>query len=552
MSLSNKRSAEEISLLQGITSTLETNLGVPNNTDAASEDSDNNVLPVTIKSKSQESKTLAPMQPNEASAVDISQNAVKNFLAEKTLIKSITKACVVEQVTVSDGTIIEDLVKKYKADYSGLTVQKVVDSITRTTSDNVESEASDDKGAAVNKEDNDKVMGRCIALVDEEMKQYYVKVAELKAKRRKKEARIAAKAKRKREEAAAAEAFAAAKEAGTTGMTTTVTDDVPKKQAKRKRATKNSQTKSKKIKFVDPDDALYEEMTERYYKIKESKEQLPSRALEKIIAETKRDMHRDDFDVPYKVVYNEIKKRWQKRSDVGATTEGEKVKRVKEMYEELYKRYCEMKSSQKKLSTGAFAKLSKSVKQEFGFPVDFAVSKNRITYRYRKEFPDRKSNPDHVVEIRNLSSEGKKRRERLVNEVVARYLREKDANPKKLANGTIGRIIEDAKKDLDIHEFVVAESSIRGRIHRKSYYVSHENGNRDDIDDPVVDSINSWLAKGIAVTREQGLTLANQILAAKNLGKDSDGNTIALDAVWWKCFLNRNHHKLNSGNLRLS
>jgi len=512
------------------------------------------------------------MQHNQKakSAVDVSQNAVKNFLAEKTLIKSITKACSAERVAASDASVIEELVKKYRNDYSGLTVQKVVDGLNRATPGNVENEASDDKDGnnnnvnraaaesevASEEESHDKV-SRCTALIDEEMKQYYVKIAELKAKRRKKEAKTAARAKRKRDQAAAAAAAAAAvtnNEDGTTTTTTTTAAaaivHVPKKPAKRKRTTKNFQPKSN-FKFVDPDDALYEEMTQRYYKIKEANETLPSRTLEKIIEETKRDMHRDDFDRPYRNVYNEIKKRWRNRKDVGATTEGEKLKRVKDMYEELYKRYCELKSSQKKLSGGTLAELSETVKAEFDLS-DFTVNKNRITYRYRREFPEHKSNPDHVVEIRKLSSEDKKRREYLVNEVVARYLKEKDANPKKLANGTIKRIIDQTKEDLDIHDFDVPESSIRGRIHRKSFFVSHENGNLDDVDGMLVDTINSWLKNGIKVTRDQGLQLANQMLAAKNLDMDTDGNTITLDAIWWKCFLNRNHHKLNTERNRLS
>jgi hypothetical protein len=450
-------------------------------------------------------------------------------------------------------------VKKYRNDYSGLTVKKVVDGINRAVSGNVEKEASCEKdgnnninraGAESEVASQDKVV-RCAALIDEEMKQYYVKIAELKAKRRKKEAKTRAKRKRDQVAAAAAAAAVTNNEDGTTTATTTVTAivHVPKKSAKRKRTSKNFEPKSK-FKFVDPDDALYEEMTERYYKIKETNEHLPSRTLEKIIEETKKDMHRDDFDKPYRNVYNEIKKRWRNRSDVGATTEGEKIKRIKDMYEELYKRYCELKSSQKKLSGGTLAELSVKVKEEFGLS-DFPVNKNRITYRYRREFPEHKSNPDHVVEIRTLSSEDKKRREYLVNEVVARYLKEKDANPKKLANGSIKRIIDQTKEDLDIHDFDVPESSIRGRIHRKSFFVSHENGNLDDIDELLVDTINSWLKKDIKVTRDQGLQLANQMLAANNLHKDSDGNTITLDAVWWKCFLNRNHHKLHTERTRL-
>ena len=552
MSVSHiKRSREEISLLQGITSTLETY--APNNTDSETGEGG-----IVLPAVNLNSKTLTPpMQFNQSgkSAVGTSQDAAKNFLAEKTLIKSISKACLAVRAAATDTAVIDQLIKKYKDGYSGLTLKKVVDGISRASSSNIEDVASDKKCSENNnnnssepadaeseevapEEDGDKAL-RCIALIDEEMKQYYVKIAEIKAVRKKKEAKAARKAKRKREKAAAA---AAAKETGTNTSNTTATTDVaPKKRAKKRKRT----TKSDKTVDVDPDDALYAEMTERYYRIKETTEHLPSRALERIIEETKRDMHRDDFTVPHRTVYSEIKKRWKKRSDLGATAEGEQVKKVKEMYEELYKRYCEMKSTQKKLSAGAFAALKKSVKEEFGLPHDFVINKNRITYRYRRDFPDHKANPDHVIEIRNLSSEDKKRREQLVNEVVARYVREKDANTaKKLPKGTVERIVEECKNDLNIHDFDVPTSSIRGRLHRKSYYVSHENGNLDDIDGSLVDSINSWLKSGMSVTRDQGLQLANQILAEQNLNKDSNGNMVTLDAVWWKCFLNRNHHKL--------
>lgn len=367
-----------------------------------------------------------------------------------------------------------------------------------------------------------------------------------------KEEKVAARAKRKREKAAvkAAAAAAAATVASTEEGTTAASQeeaaaDISAKKPAKKKQRRTRRTK-KKVSDWDDDDALYEEMTERYYKAKETNEQLPSRELERIIAETKRDMHREDFDKPYRTVYNEIKKRWKKRGDVGATADGEITKRTKEMYEELYKRYCEMKTSHQKLSRCSFAELSKSVKEEFGLPDDLAIKKNRITYRYRREHPDHKSNPEHVVEIRKLSSEDKKRREKLVNEVLARYLKAKAENPTKLPNGIIEKIIEETKKDLDIHDFDVPASSIRGRIHRKSHFVSHEKSNRDDIDDQLVETINSWLKKGLKVTREQGLQFANQFFASKDLDKDSNGNPITLDAVWWKCFLNRNHHKLDT------
>ena len=522
MSFSNKRSAEELSLLQGITSTLESNR----------QNQKNNIIipPAASLSANSYSKTLLPKQTQSSSSsfVDRTQNATKNLLAEKALIKSITNACVAEGLASTNTFIINEIVEKYKVDYSKLTVEKVKESIARNPEATSILEADTQVvEAGVLK------AGKCIELIDEDMKQYYIKITQLKAKRRLKEEKIAARAKRKREKAAVK---AAAAEAATVDVSA-------KKPAKKKQ--RRTRTK-KKVSDWDDDDALYEEMTERYYTAKEANEQLPSRELERIIAETKRDMHREDFDKPYRTVYNEIKKRWKNRGDVGATADGEITKRTKEMYEELYKRYCEMKTSQQKLSRCSFAELSKSVKEEFGLPDDLAIKKNRITYRYRREHPDHKSNPEHVVEIRKLSSEDKKRREKLVNEVLARYVKAKTENPTKLPNGTIEKIIEETKKDLDIHDFDVPASSIRGRIHRKSHFVSHEKSNRDDIDDQLVETINSWLKKGLRVTREQGLQFANQLFASKNLDKDSNGNPITLDAVWWKCFLNRNHHKLDT------
>ena len=536
-SFSNKRSAEELRLLQGITSTLESNQQNQNN--------ENNIVippPAASVSAHSYSKTLLPKQTQASSSfVDRTQNATKNLLAEKALIKSITNACVAEGLAATNTFIIQEIVEKYKVDYAKLTVEKVTESIARQP-----------EATSIHETDTQVVeagvmkVGKCIELIDEDMKQYYIKITQLKARRRLKEEKIAARAKRKREKAAVKAATAAAStEDGIVAASQeeAAADVSAKKPAKKKQ--RRTRTK-KKVSDWDDDDALYEEMTERYYKAKEANEQLPSRELERIIAETKRDMHREDFDKPYRTVYNEIKKRWMKRGDVGATADGEITKRTKEMYEELYKRYCEMKTSQQKLSRCSFAELSKSVKEEFGLPDDLAIKKNRITYRYRREHPEHKSNPEHVVEIRKLSSEDKKRREKLVNEVLARYLKAKTENPTKLPNGTIEKIIEETKKDLDIHDFDVPASSIRGRIHRKSHFVSHEKSNRDDIDDQLVETINSWLTKGLKVTREQGLQFANQLFASKNLDKDSNGKPITLDAVWWKNFLNRNHHKLDT------
>src|SRR6056300_889024 len=89
MSFSNKRSAEELSLLQGITSTLESN--------QQNQKNENNIIiPPLAASVSAHSysKTLLPKQTQASSSfVDRTQNATKYLLAEKALIKSITNVC---------------------------------------------------------------------------------------------------------------------------------------------------------------------------------------------------------------------------------------------------------------------------------------------------------------------------------------------------------------------------------------------------------------------------------------------------------------------------
>merc|ERR1719375_2367001 len=95
--------------------------------------------------------------------------------------------------------------------------------------------------------------------------------------------------------------------------------------------------------------------------------------------------------------------------------------------------------------------------------------------------------------------EAKRKRERLYNEITSRYKRFRDANPKRIQEDTLGRIIRETMDDLDIHEFEVVPGSIRGRLKRKSLHVQRPGGcdRYLELDGPLVATLNGWLARGM-------------------------------------------------------
>ena len=200
------------------------------------------------------------------------------------------------------------------------------------------------------------------------------------------------------------------------------------------------------------------------------------------------------------------------------------------------------------------------VKAEFGMD-DLPRLDNlkmRCQARFTRTHPEFDSNGPGVLKLKTLDAEAKRRRQRLLNEVTERYVRQKEAHPHKLADGTLERIIEAAKADLGITEFEVKKDTIRGRLNRNSFYV-RTLGNHspyDVLDAKLVETINGWLGQGLSVTRAQGLELANRLLK-EHQGQKKDGDDaedkegggaeeefIALSAPWWRNFLERNRKKL--------
>ncbi|KAL3770536.1 hypothetical protein ACHAW5_009564 [Stephanodiscus triporus] len=221
--------------------------------------------------------------------------------------------------------------------------------------------------------------------------------------------------------------------------------------------------------------------------------------------------------------------------------------------EEIYARYVRTKMAANggKLQGGTFDSIIEGVRLELGMlpdPRRMRAIRNIVQARFTREHPELEPANPKRLKIGELSEEDKRRREVLVNEVTARYVRTKEVHGKvKMADGTLARIIEECKNDLGIHDFDVPEPSIRGRINRKSLHVQKlvkGSLQYDAIDVPLVATINSWLGEGIPITRDQGLDLANRLLRGKKMEKDDDGNDVVLDAQWWRNFLHRNKKKL--------
>ena len=90
--------------------------------------------------------------------------------------------------------------------------------------------------------------------------------------------------------------------------------------------------------------------------------------------------------------------------------------------------------------------------------VNMASLTAKVQARFTKAHPELVT--DGGSGIGKLSAEQKKRRQTLLNEVTARYVKEKGSAVKKLPDGTLDKIIEQTKSDLGIHEVRTLTASV--------------------------------------------------------------------------------------------
>lgn len=515
----NATRESEIALLEQLSSSLDQKHGAP----------DTNVVTSNLKKK----------WPKSRKSSDASKNATKNFLATKTLVKAIVKACNMENVTATSWDkkqiigVMDSLVEEYRQKYPALTKQMVVDGIARhnkTEGDEPEKSPEDDAAAAEEEEDHDVKVARLIEIVDEEMDKYFEKVEAIKNKRRQSAENPeldTTLAKKKKDDAAPKKKRGRPKKPETEGKDGD--EEEPKKRGRPKKDT--------------PEVRLLHEITVRYAKKREEKDRLPNGELEDIVEETKKDMGMEDFQLSL----DKIRKRVTWNYMRMPKAENSERRKKTDIVEEVYQRYSRTKASNGgKLPPGTLDAIVEGVKLEYGMPdVKLSTLESMIQARFKKEHPEFKSNPTTNVEIRTLSEEDQRKRQILMNEVTHRYVKAKEGQ-KKLPDGSLDRIITQVQDDLGIHGFQVPKASIRGRVNRKSLSVMTlgEKSPYDIIDETLVSTINNMLSQGISVTRAQGLEMANTLLKGKKREKDDNGEDIFLDAKWWRNFLERNKKRL--------
>jgi len=320
----------------------------------------------------------------------------------------------------------------------------------------------------------------------------------------------------------------------------------------------------------DPQLGLYEnELVKKYALARASYGRLPKGVFARLAEEVQLEQNLEGTvaaDMPMLKLETTVRVKW--RRDLRERGEEMPVHPNHALYEEIYQRYCRTKAANEgKLPRGRMEQIVEGVKLEFGMEdVETPRSlKKQLGKRFRKNHPEFDSNGPGVLNVNLLDDEGKKRREMLLNEVTIRYVQEKTAHPHKLADGTLVRIIEQTKREMDITEFEVKQDTIRGRIHRNSFYVRtlKKDSPYDKIDDVLVETLNGWLGQGVSISRAQGLDLANQLLKEWRANHRGDGEAgrksqtvghpgwpedddeeVLLNAQWWLNFIDRNKDKL--------
>lgn len=471
-----------------------------------------------------------PKPTKTYSGGDASKSATKNFLAVKTLVKGMVKACIQENVTVTEQKsigVIDSLVEEYRSNrgYPSVTKQMVANGVKKAQ----EGTSKDDQNTNGKTEgddiDDELKLARCIQIVDDEMDEYFDKIDALKRKREKAatEPEQAPSSSKKR------------KSTGGGGGGDGNSGSSPKGRVGRPRGRVKS----------TPESRLIDEITERYTKARQDYDRLPNGKFEAIVEETKKELGMEDFALSLANIRKRVTWFYLQRADKGVSSSS---KKKTELVDEIYRRYARAKEMNGgKLQPGTLESIVEGVKLEYGMvDVKMATLETKIQQRFKKDNPEFKSTPEGILDIGQLSEEDNRRRQILFNEVTARYVKRKEEGPKKLPDGELDRIIEQTKQDLGILDFDVPKASIRGRINRKSLHVMTLGSHSpyDIIDDPLVETINGWLKQGISVTRAQGLEFANALLKGKEREKDSEGKEILLDAKWWRNFLERNKKKL--------
>ena len=432
----------------------------------------------------------------------------QSFLAAKTLVKHVAKACADEGVPGSAGTV-RALAAAYRDRYPALTRAMLAEALPPAEEGDagvVDAEVEASLVAA---------LGRITGVVDAAMERYYEKVAALKR------ARAAAPPEPEEEE-----------------------EGAPKKAAAPKRPERPPE-----------EEALIARITELYTEERAKHIHLPKGRLEILADEVKKERGMEDYALPARWPF-EVRRRLYKKTLREVKDGAELPKNVaKELFENVYNRYREAKHKHGgKLPPRTFAKIMEEVRAD-GLDIG-EVSPNNLKIRCQKRFSEEHPEFDKRKYLGSLSEEDKLRRQVLYNEVVTRLLREKKKSNGRIPHKAMGRVVREAQEALGMEDVEVNQGTVRDRLRRKAYLV-HTGANApklyDEIDVPLVTTLNAWLKAGVPVTAKRGVAVANLLRQGKQEARGADdAPELKLNHMWWKRFLARNKKELvRSANCEL-
>ena len=184
-------------------------------------------------------------------------------------------------------------------------------------------------------------------------------------------------------------------------------------------------------------------------------------------------------------------------------------------------------------------------REDFDLPM--SKIKKRVTWHYMS-WPDKKVPPKTETD---KSWDGTE----MMEEIYQRFARaKKAAGGGSLPSNLLDNIISGVKLELGLSDRVTNTKKIESHVEIRfknenpepmSKFISwSKNGDANDLDEPLVNAINVWLAKGKGVTRHHGLEMAKTLLKGQRKTKTTEAD---LDPTWWRSFLSRCGHKLVTG-----
>ena len=440
-----------------------------------------------------------------------------SVLAASAAAKAVAKACVavnISTVPTDDDahSVFDELLEECRLKYTKLTKQMVLAKIEALAPVTVPTDEDEDDGTKLRKS---------LEIVDEEMEKYDERVNSMKITR-------------------------AMENTGESGNAKKRTYPISAVKPTKRRKRKN-----------DPDEQrLIRAITDKYAQIRLTKHYTSKAEWSKIVEDTKKEMNMEGWSLAYDLLKKRVT--WYYLSHPlkkQAVRLNHRKKEDKDAIDRLYAKYCKAKEAANHdlLPDGMVEKLAN---EELADSPDEAGTSMITVYKYRVQARFIKEHPElfsaiKMDEDKNKWTKAQRERFKLLADEVAKRINELKAPPTNMApdKGLVDDLVESTKMEWDMMQFPLKASTTNrqkspqsprrekkktGEKKKKPKAVA-PNLHDISIDNDMINVINDRLAKGLSVTRQQGIEIAQSILVVRNITTFPK-----LNQTWWKAFLARN------------